>query len=130
MGQKQNSKLRRAQNHPREQPDAKPKLKRKEYEEQIAKFHTELVKLQFWVKQTGARIIVLFEGRDAAGKGGSSNESLSESALGYFGWLLFRLRPNGSDHKSIFNAISSIFRPRAKSSSLTVVGTIVPALSE
>jgi polyphosphate kinase len=70
MGQKQNSKLRKAQNHPREQPDAKPKLKRKEYEEQIAKFHTELVKLQFWVKQTGARIIVLFEGRDAAGKGG------------------------------------------------------------
>jgi polyphosphate kinase 2 (PPK2 family) len=70
MGQKQNSKLRRAQNHPREQPDAKPKPKRKEYEEQIAKFHTELVKLQFWVKQSGARIIVLFEGRDAAGKGG------------------------------------------------------------
>jgi polyphosphate kinase len=70
MGQKQNSKLRKAQNHPREQPDAKPELKRKEYEEQIAKFHTELVKLQFWVKQSGARIIVLFEGRDAAGKGG------------------------------------------------------------
>ena len=50
--------------------DAKAKLKRKEYEEQIAGFHAELVKLQFWVKHAGARIIVLFEGRDAAGKGG------------------------------------------------------------
>jgi polyphosphate kinase len=70
MGQKQKSKLHEAGNRQVEQTDAKPKLKRKEYEEQIAKFHTELVKLQFWVKQTGARIIVLFEGRDAAGKGG------------------------------------------------------------
>jgi polyphosphate kinase len=70
MGQKQNNKLHEAQNHQRERLDAKPKLKRKEYEEQIAGFHAELVKLQFWVKHTGARIIVLFEGRDAAGKGG------------------------------------------------------------
>ena len=53
-----------------EQMAAKPKLKRKEYEEQIAKLHIELVKLQFWVKRSGARIIVIFEGRDAAGKGG------------------------------------------------------------
>ena len=52
------------------EPTAKPKLKRKEYEEQIAKLHEELVKLQFWVKRSGARIIVIFEGRDAAGKGG------------------------------------------------------------
>jgi polyphosphate kinase 2 (PPK2 family) len=48
----------------------KPELKRKQYEEQIAKFHAELVKLQFWVKRTGARIVVVFEGKDAAGKGG------------------------------------------------------------
>src|SRR4029077_12932586 len=70
MSQKQKIKLRETQDHGSEQTDAKAKLKRKEYEEQIAKFHTELVKLQFWVKHAGARIIVLFEGRDAAGKGG------------------------------------------------------------
>jgi polyphosphate kinase 2 len=52
------------------QSGARTKLKRKEYEEQIAGLHAELVKLQFWVKHAGARIIVLFEGRDAAGKGG------------------------------------------------------------
>jgi polyphosphate kinase 2 len=52
------------------QAGAPPKLRRKDYEEQISRFHSELVKLQFWVKHTGARIIVVFEGRDAAGKGG------------------------------------------------------------
>jgi polyphosphate kinase len=71
MSQKQKIKLRETQDHGSEQTYAKAKLKRKEYEEQIAKFHAELVKLQFWVKHTGARIIVLFEGRDAAGKGGA-----------------------------------------------------------
>jgi polyphosphate kinase 2 len=42
----------------------------KEYARELKKLHVELVKLQFWVKATGARIIILFEGRDAAGKGG------------------------------------------------------------
>jgi len=55
----------------RSEPSApKPKLKRKEYEEQIARFHAELVKVQLWVKHTGTRIVVVFEGKDAAGKGG------------------------------------------------------------
>jgi len=71
MSQKQKIKLHEIQDHGSEQTDAQAKIKRKEYEEQIAKFHAELVKLQFWVKRTGARIIVLFEGRDAAGKGGA-----------------------------------------------------------
>ena len=43
---------------------------RKEYDKEIAKLQVELVKLQEWVKYTGAKICVLFEGRDAAGKGG------------------------------------------------------------
>ena len=48
----------------------KPKLKRKEYERELKRLQVELVKLQSWVKQVGARIVVIFEGRDAAGKGG------------------------------------------------------------
>ena len=48
-----------------------PKLKRKDYEKTLSKLQTELSLLQDWVKQTGERIIVIFEGRDAAGKGGS-----------------------------------------------------------
>ena len=50
--------------------EAKPKLKRKEYDALLEPLQVELVKLQEWVKHTGAKIIVVFEGRDAAGKGG------------------------------------------------------------
>src|SRR5215467_9429898 len=46
------------------------KMKNKEYEPELFKLQVELVKLQDWVKKTGARIVIVFEGRDAAGKGG------------------------------------------------------------
>jgi len=46
------------------------KLSRKYYEEELEKLQGELVKLQFWVRKTGAKVIIVFEGRDAAGKGG------------------------------------------------------------
>jgi polyphosphate kinase 2 len=49
----------------------RPKLKRKEYEETLRGLQAELCALQDWVKQTGQRIIIVFEGRDAAGKGGT-----------------------------------------------------------
>jgi polyphosphate kinase 2 len=46
------------------------KLKRKEYEKELRKLQVELCHVQEWAKATGARIILLFEGRDTAGKGG------------------------------------------------------------
>ncbi len=46
------------------------KLGNKEYGKQLRKLQTELCRLQEWVKATGARIMIVFEGRDAAGKGG------------------------------------------------------------
>src|SRR5215471_18092309 len=46
------------------------KMKNKEYEEHLKKLQGELVKLQLWVQQEGLRIVVVFEGRDTAGKGG------------------------------------------------------------
>ncbi len=46
------------------------KMKRKHYEDELEKLHAELVALQEWVKATGAKVIVVFEGRDTAGKGG------------------------------------------------------------
>jgi polyphosphate kinase 2 len=49
----------------------KPKLKRKEYEAELRRLHGELVAMQEWVKATGAKICVVFEGRDTAGKGGT-----------------------------------------------------------
>ncbi|MGD8412946.1 MAG: polyphosphate kinase 2 [Candidatus Latescibacterota bacterium] len=49
---------------------SRSKLSRKEFEDELKKLQVELVHLQAWVKQEGLRIIVVFEGRDAAGKGG------------------------------------------------------------
>ena len=43
---------------------SRPKLKRKEYESELEKLQVELVRLQSWVIHTGARIVVVFEGRD------------------------------------------------------------------
>jgi polyphosphate kinase len=48
-----------------------PKISNEVYEAEIFRLQTELVKLQEWTRQTGARILVIFEGRDAAGKGGA-----------------------------------------------------------
>src|SRR5512132_4264955 len=47
------------------------KMPRKKYEKSLQKLQVELCHLQSWVKRTGARVIVVFEGRDAAGKGGT-----------------------------------------------------------
>ena len=49
---------------------ASGKVSRKEFENELAKLQVELTRLQTWVKDKGARIIVVFEGRDTAGKGG------------------------------------------------------------
>ncbi|WP_020695815.1 polyphosphate kinase 2 [Reyranella massiliensis] len=50
--------------------DDKEKLKRKVYEKQLRKLQVELCYLQDWIKATGERVIIVLEGRDAAGKGG------------------------------------------------------------
>lgn len=47
------------------------KIKRKQYETELRKLQAELCRLQEWVKHKGLRVIVVFEGRDAAGKGGT-----------------------------------------------------------
>src|SRR4051812_48432580 len=55
---------------PQPQPPAKP-LKRKHYEKELARLQSELCILQDWVRHEGLRIIIVFEGRDGAGKGGT-----------------------------------------------------------
>jgi polyphosphate kinase len=52
-------------------PNGSAKMKRKDYEKALHKLQVELCRLQDWVRQKGTRVIVLFEGRDAAGKGGT-----------------------------------------------------------
>jgi polyphosphate kinase 2 len=48
-----------------------PKMKEKEYQKELRKLQGELVALQEWVKSSGAKVCVVFEGRDTAGKGGT-----------------------------------------------------------
>lgn len=50
---------------------SKPEMPNKEYYKELEKLQVELVKLQEWVKLKGLKVVVLFEGRDAAGKGGA-----------------------------------------------------------
>jgi polyphosphate kinase len=52
------------------EPAASKKARNKAYEAEIARLQVEIAHLPAWVKDTGARIVVIFEGRDAAGKGG------------------------------------------------------------
>jgi polyphosphate kinase 2 len=51
-------------------PAKKEKINNKFYEAELAKLQIELVKLQEWIKHAGLKVVVIFEGRDAAGKGG------------------------------------------------------------
>lgn len=51
-------------------PYQKGPISTKDYERELAKLQIELVKLQGWIKEKGLRVVVIFEGRDAAGKGG------------------------------------------------------------
>ena len=50
--------------------DGSEKPSNKEFETHLAKLQVELVKVQLWVQHAGLRVVVIFEGRDAAGKGG------------------------------------------------------------
>lgn len=49
---------------------SKPVMKNKEFRKELKDLHAELVAMQEWVKSTGAKVVVVFEGRDTAGKGG------------------------------------------------------------
>jgi polyphosphate kinase 2 len=73
MGKSKNKKRRESRLGSAGQPpsvNGQPKIGKKEYAAELFKLQVELVKLQDWVKTTNARIVIIFEGRDAAGKGG------------------------------------------------------------
>jgi len=55
----------------RRETESESKLKRKDYEKQLGRLQAELCTLQSWVKRRGLRVIIVFEGRDGAGKGGT-----------------------------------------------------------
>ena len=104
-----------------------PRIKRKTCEKELRKLHTELCRLHDWVVHKGVRVIVLFEGRDAAGKGGTINAIMERVSQRVFHLVAL---PAPSDPEKRFpmrNAICSTFRRRAKLSSSIAAGTTAPA---
>ena len=55
---------------PDQPAEKRPKLKKKAYESELARLQEELTRLQRWIRHEGLKVVVIFEGRDAAGKGG------------------------------------------------------------
>jgi len=68
---KQDKRSKKAKEAEREPAAAAGPIKRKAYEKELLKLQGKLCQLQEWVKQSGQRVIIVFEGRDAAGKGGT-----------------------------------------------------------
>jgi len=104
------------------------RLQKDGYEKGLRRLQTHLVRLQEWVRNEGLKVVVLFEGRDAAGKGGvikRITESLSVLVLPASLPLAHPL--NARRHNGISSAMSPTCPLPEKLVSSTAVGTIVPA---
>jgi len=92
------------------------RMKRKAYEKELGKLQVQLCHLQEWVKANKLRVIVLFEGRDAAGKGGTIKAITEKvSARGCFAWPPFRRRRIARRRSYSCSATCSIFRLQVRS---------------
>lgn len=105
------------------------KLGRRAYETSKRALQIELLKLQHWVKDRDERLVILFEGRDAAGKGGTIKrftEHLNPVARGWWRW---RSPPNASAPSGTSSGTRRICRPPGRSCCSTVPGTTGPVWS-
>ena len=98
----------------------KNRLNRKTYEKEKFGLQVELLKLQAWIKETGQRVVILFEGRDAAGKGSWNTSIRVELA-----WLLWKSPMIVNSDSGTSNAMSNTYPREAKWFSLTALGTTV-----
>ena len=105
-----------------------PKVSNELYEAEIFRLQTELVKLQEWTRQTGARILVLFEGRDAAGKGGAIKR-ITEYLSPRVAPIVALPTPSerGTRRSGTTSATSPTCQAEARSCSSTAPGTTAPA---
>ena len=92
--------------------DVTKKLPVEVYETELARLQVELVKMQEWVRATGARIAVFFEGRDAAGKGGTITRIMQYlNPPPSYGSSLSPSRPSASRRSGTSGATWPICRP-------------------
>jgi polyphosphate kinase 2 (PPK2 family) len=97
------------------EPTADDKLKRKEYERELARLHVEFVKLQQWVVHKGLKVCILFEGRDGAGKGGTIKAITERVVRASFAWWRYPRPPSARSRRCTPNATSRICRRPGKS---------------
>ena len=105
------------------------KARNRAYEAEIAKLQVEIAHLQAWVKESGARIVIIFEGRDAAGKGGVIKRLIERVSPRASAWWRCPLLPIVRRASCICSATSRNCRPPERSSSSTAAGTTGPASS-
>ena len=89
-------------------------MSNKEFEKEMEKLQVELVKMQEWVKASGAKVCVLFEGRDTAGKGGVIKRITERTSPASSGWWPSRRLPSGRSHRCTSSATCPICPPPAK----------------
>ena len=108
---------------------ADERAKRRRYFTELLRLQGELVKLQDWVATTRHRVVILFEGRDAAGKGGVIKRITSASTRACAGWLRC-LRPTTASARSgTSSAMRRTCRQPARWCCSTAAGTTAPASS-
>lgn len=108
----------------------KNRLNRKTYEKEKFALQVELLKLQAWVKETGQRVVILFEGRDAAGKGGTIKRFMEH--MNPRGARVVALeKPNERElGQWYFQRYVEHLPTRGEMVLLTVLGTTAPVLNE
>ena len=75
-----------AESVPESAAESKPRMSNKQFEKELEPLQVELVKMQEWVKASGAKVCVLFEGRDTAGKGGVIKRITERTSPRSFAW--------------------------------------------
>ena len=90
-------------------------MKRKQYEREMKALQGELVALQEWVKTTGAKICIVFEGRDTAGKGGTIKRITERVSPRVFRVVALSVPTDARSPRCTSSGTSPISLPQAKS---------------
>ena len=105
-------------------------ISNKDYLIELSKLHVELVKLSEWIKREGRRVVILFEGRDAAGKGGAiKTHHLAPESDAMCASLRLARPPSARGRSGISSATWRSCPQPARWSCSTAAGTTAPASS-
>ncbi len=89
-------------------------MKRAKYEKELQKLQVRLCHLQRWIKEKGLRVVIVFEGRDGAGKGGTIRAITERLSPRIFRVAACRRLPTARRARSTCSVTCSIFRRLAK----------------